>query len=465
MDDIDLMQYESEILTILRSDIPPAEKRIQLDIYHDYELSQVMLTLTDSERDQFFQCFTSDQLANIFAQLPPEEAVELLRIMPAGQIKDIFEGMQSDDLIDVIECFTDPDERLTYLTLVGQKKRQGIMTLLDFNENLAGSIMNNNYIQINKEDSVKTAIKKMVDQAPQTEFINNLYVVDSGYLVGVLSLKEIISAGNRPQELIKDIMTTNLVAITPWTKNEEAIETMKDYDFVLLPVVNKDFKMLGIVSFDDMFEVLNKESDNDYSKLAGLTEIVIDEKKETVYSSVKKRMPWLLILLFINLITSSIITGFEDVLKLIPTLALFMPVILNLAGNTGVQSLGVIIRLFATNQLDGRKAVRRHLLKELLTGIINGIIIGCMLFLLVIGMRMLQGNPFAEVLPFALVIALSISVSQIVATLAGAIVPMMFNLLKVDPAVASGPLITTINDIISLLIYFGLASILFANYL
>ena len=127
MDDIDLMQYESEILTILRSDIPPAEKRIQLDIYHDYELSQVMLTLTDSERDQFFQCFTSDQLANIFAQLPPEEAVELLRIMPAGQIKDIFEGMQSDDLIDVIECFTDPDERLTYLTLVGQKKRQGIV--------------------------------------------------------------------------------------------------------------------------------------------------------------------------------------------------------------------------------------------------------------------------------------------------------------------------------------------------
>ena len=223
MDDIDLMQYESEILTILRSDIPPAEKRIQLDIYHDYELSQVMLTLTDSERDQFFQCFTSDQLANIFAQLPPEEAVELLRIMPAGQIKDIFEGMQSDDLIDVIECFTDPDERLTYLTLVGQKKRQGIMALLDFNENLAGSIMNNNYIQINKEDSVKTAIKKMVDQAPQTEFINNLYVVDSGYLVGVLSLKEIISAGNRPQELIKDIMTTNLVAITPGPKTRKQL--------------------------------------------------------------------------------------------------------------------------------------------------------------------------------------------------------------------------------------------------
>ncbi|MFA5467220.1 MAG: magnesium transporter [Candidatus Izemoplasmatales bacterium] len=465
MEETNLVGYEEEIKRILKSDISPSEKRTQLDEFHDVELARSLMVLSPSERDFFLTVFTGDQLGNIFAELPPESAVEFLRVTPAAPIREIFRGMQSDDLIDVLEGFTDPDERLTYLTLVNQKKRQEIMALLDFDENLVGSIMNNNYVEISKNDNVKNAIKKMVNQAPKVEFINNLYVIDNGYLVGALSLKEIIAAGNKPDELIQDVMTTNLVSLTPWTENEDAIELMKNYDFALLPVVNKDFKMLGVVAFDDIFEVLHIESDKDYSKLAGLTEIAIDENKETVFKSVGKRMPWLIILLFINLITSSIIAGFEDVLQLIPTLALFMPLILNLAGNTGTQSLGVVIRLFATNQLEDQAAIRKHLGKEFLTGVVNGIVIATLLFGMVVGMRMLQGNAFMEVVPFAGVIALSISVSFVVATMAGTLVPLTLNLLRVDPAVASGPFITTINDIISLIIYFGLASLLLASYL
>ncbi len=465
MENNELLNYETEILAILGSDLSLAEKREQLDRFHDYELSQALLQMEMPVREELYRCLTNAQLASIFAQLPPEAAVDILRTTPAGPLRGIFDNMQADDLIDVLEGFTDPDERLTYLSLVNQKRRQEIMAFLDFDESLVGSIMNNNFVEVRKTDTVKEAIKKMVEQAPRTEYINNLYVVENGFLEGVLSLKEIISAGNRPTELIQDIMTTNLIAITPWTDNEDAIELMKNYDFMLLPVVDKDFKMLGIVAFDDMFEVLNKESDEDYSKLAGLTEIAIDETRENVLSSVKKRMPWLVILLFINLITSTIVTGFEDVLHLIPTLALFMPLILNLAGNTGTQSLGVVIRLFATNQLEDRDSVKRHLFKELITGVVNGVLIAVMLFILVLAMRMIQGNALAEVLPFAGVIALSISVSLIVATLAGAVVPLALSLMRVDPAVASGPFITTINDIISLLIYFGLASLLLASYL
>lgn len=465
MENEELFEFEKHILAVLSSDATIAEKRDNLDDFHDYELARALVLMDKEQRETFSLCLTAKELANVFSQLAPEDAVSILRETPIAAITQIFNEMQSDDLVDIIGCFEDHDESVTFLSLIDYKKRHTVKEMLAYDDSLVGSIMNNNYLEIKKANSIKEAIRTMVQNAPATEFINNLYVVENGHLEGVLSLKEVISAGNKPTALVEDIMTVNMVTVTPWTKTEDAIELMKNYDFFLLPVVDKDNKMLGIVAFDDMFVALNKESDEDYSRLAGLTDINIDENRETVFSTVKKRMPWLVILLFVNLITSTIITGYGNVLVLIPTLALFMPIILNLAGNTGTQSLGIIIRLFATNQLDSRKAIRKHLFKELITGIVNGVIIAILLFGLVIGMRMLMGMTFASVLPFAFVIALSISVSLIVATLAGAVVPLFISLFKIDPAVASGPFITTINDIISLLIYFGLASILLANYM
>jgi len=202
-----------------------------------------------------------------------------------------------------------------------------------------------------------------------------------------------------------------------------------------------------------------KNSDVDYSRLAGLTEVDITEN-ETVFSSIKKRLPWLIILLFINLITSTIISGFEAELILLPTLAVFMPLILNMAGNSGTQSLGIIIRLFATNQLNRKKAVIKHITNEFFTGLINGLFIGVGLFIMVLIFNAVRGNDLATGLNFALVVGTSITIALIVSTLAGTLVPLFINSIKIDPAVASGPFITTINDILSLLIYFGLASLL-----
>jgi len=230
----------------------------------------------------------------------------------------------------------------------------------------------------------------------------------------------------------------------------------------LLPVVDKHQKLIGIVSFDDILETLSEESAEDYSNLAGLSDVDVDEK-ETVFSTIRKRLPWLIILLFINLITSAIITGYEEQLQLLPTLAVFMPLILNMAGNSGTQSLGIIIRLFATNQLNHKKSILRHLLIEFLTGLVNGFVIAIGLFLMVIVFNLIRGQDLANGFNFAFVVALSINIALIVATLAGAIVPLMINSLKIDPAVASGPFITTINDILSLLIYFGLASLLITS--
>ena len=213
-----------------------------------------------------------------------------------------------------------------------------------------------------------------------------------------------------------------------------------------------------------MIDTLQLESEKDYSSLAGLTEATIDES-ETVFDTIKKRLPWLIILLFVNLFTSSIIASYESALLIIPTLSVFMPLVLNMAGNSGTQSLGVVIRLFAKNQLDDKISIFKHLLNELLTGLVNGLIIGVAVFIMVMLFNLIRGEAIATGLRFAFVIALSINIALIVSTISGAIIPLIINLFKQDPAVASGPFITTINDILSLLIYFGLASLLIIQYI
>jgi len=459
----DLETLTLEIINLFKSDLSLEEKKEKLDAFHDFELSLCLLELTQEERNQFFLLFDASSIASILSQLDEEEVIPIIKDMEISRVSKVFNEMQSDDLVDIIKEM-DKEDQTTYLSLINPHTRPNIKQLINFDETVVGSIMNTSYVEIKKTDTIKQAIRKVVDQAPDVEFISNIYVTDLGYLEGAISLKELISSGNHPEMKIEEIMATNIIASTPETKNEEAIELMKNYDFLLLPIVDKNFKMLGIVSFDDMVEALNEESDADYSRLAGVTDIHVEEH-ETIFSTVKKRMPWLFVLLFINLITSSIVRGYSGVLTAIPMLALFMPLLSNMAGNSGTQSLGVIIRLFAKSQLETKTSVFKHLLKEFLTGLVNGIIIASFLFVMVIIMKMLDHQTFKEVLPFASVIALAISVALTVSTLAGALVPLIMKWLKIDPAVASGPFITTISDITTLVIYFGLASILLASLL
>jgi magnesium transporter len=234
---------------------------------------------------------------------------------------------------------------------------------------------------------------------------------------------------------------------------------MQNYGFQLLPVVDKYKKLIGIISFDDMIDTLKDESEQDYSSLAGISEVSVDEK-ETVWETIKKRMPWLVVLLFISLITSSIISNYENALLILPTLSIFMPLVLNMAGNSGTQSLGIVIKLFAKNELDDKKSILKHLLNEFLTGVVNGFLIAIAVFAMVMVFNLVRGADMQEGLRFAIVIALSINIALIVSTVAGTVIPLIINIFKLDPAVASGPFITTINDILSLLIYFGLATLL-----
>jgi len=467
MNEFEYAEYEEltlEIIKILDSGDSSETIREEIEKYHDYELAKAIVELSKEHRNQLYSYLPSKTLADVFEELTPEDAFEILEQTSLTTVTRIFSEMEVDDLVDIISIAEGKEDRITYLSLIKVDKRVVVKSYLDFDDNLVGSIMNNSFIEINRQDTVKQAIKKVVLEAPECEYINNIYVTDDDRLVGVLSLKELISAGNENERIIQDIMSENLLYVNPSTPNQEAVLIMQNYDFQLLPVVDKYMKLIGIISFDDMIETLSHESDMDYSSLAGVTEISIDEK-ETVWKTIKKRMPWLLILLVLNLITSSIITSYEQVLILLPTLVIFMPLITNMAGNSGTQSLGIIIRLFAKNQLEERKSVFRHLLNEFLTGVVNGLIIAALLFIVVILFNFIRGLTFLEGLRFALVIAISINIALIVSTVSGTVIPLLINLMKLDPAVASGPFITTINDILSLLIYFSLATVLVNAFL
>ncbi|MFA5006822.1 MAG: magnesium transporter [Candidatus Izemoplasmatales bacterium] len=452
--------FELEIVEIVRSDRRVDEKKERLSDFHDFDLSQALPLFDPAERKKFYALLDGATLADVFEHLDPEDAVVYVKELPLPDAARILNGMEGDDLVDLLQAFKDRDERVRFLALLTLERRNGIKAMIDYDDDLVGSIMNDVFVAIPPTLTVKQAIRALVDAAGKTEFINNLYVVEDGVLVGVLSLREIISSGNRPDTPIRELMTTNLVTVTPTTRKEEAIGIMRDYDFMLLPVVGDDGRILGILSFDDMIEAQNEESDEDYAKLAAVADVEVDDEKESAAVAVRKRMPWLIILLLLDVVTSSVVAGFEGVIAAIPTLALFMPMVLSMCGNTGTQSLGVIIQLFADNRLETRKERSIHLFHELLTGLVNGLVLGVVVFGLVLGLRTLDGASFSETLPFAAVIALAIAVALTVSTVAGAFVPILCKLVKIDPAVASGPFITTINDILSLLIYFGLAALL-----
>jgi len=452
--------FERQILEIFRSDRPAGEKRQLLAGFHDFDLSRALPLFEESERRKFYALLDGATIADVFEHLDPEDAVVHIKELPLPEAAKILNGMESDDLVDLLQAFSNRDERVGFLALLSLEKRNSIKSMIDYDDDLVGSIMNNAFVAIPPTLTVKQAIKALVDAAEKTEFINNLYVVEDGRLVGVLSLREVISSGNRPDAPIRDLMTTHLVTVRPATRKEEAVGIMRDYDFMLLPVVDDDGRILGIISFDDMIEAQNAESDEDYAKLAAVADVDIDEKRESAVDAFRKRMPWLVVLLVLDVVTSSVVAGFEGVIAAIPTLALFMPMVLSMCGNTGTQSLGVIIQLFADNRLETRRDMLVHLFHEFLTGLINGIVLGTVVFALVLGLQALNGATFAATLPFAAVVALAIAIALAVSTVAGAFVPLLCKLLRIDPAVASGPFITTINDILSLLIYFGLAALL-----
>ncbi|MCK5762001.1 MAG: magnesium transporter [Candidatus Izimaplasma sp.] len=452
--------YISELLKIFSLE---DEKLMKEEIlaYHPYEVSETLLELSYEDRKKVYKIFSAVEISEILSFLDTEEILALFNEMTPRYIVNIIQNFDIDDAVDIIQSFPNK-EQAGYLKLMDQEHRDNIKELLQYEEDTAGAIMTTEYIEIHESDNVEKAMKKLISQAVDAETIDTLYVTnDDDYLQGTISLREMILA--RKGQLIKDIMNQRIISVKTSMDQEDVAEIFMDYDFTTLPVVDTLNRMIGIITIDDIVDVIEEEAVEDYSRLAGISDVEIDSENETIWMSTKKRLPWLLILSVLGFLTSTIIAQFEATLDALPTIALFMPMILGMAGNTGTQSLAVTVRGLNNGEFDDKASVRKHLIRESGTGLLNGIMIGIVLLGLTYLFLELTNTPQAFII--AQVVCISIIVSLTVSTFAGAIIPTIINFFKIDPAVASGPFVTMINDMIAVSVYFTLATVLIINTL
>ncbi|WP_175638307.1 magnesium transporter [Metabacillus schmidteae] len=420
---------------------------------HPYDQASLFIKLDFDQRNTVYQYLSPEEMAAVFENIEDEDGQyeAYLSEMDPTFAAQMLAHMYADDAVDVLNEL-DKDQVASYLTIMDNEAAEEIRELLHYEEYTAGSIMTTEYISIHAHQTVHSAMQILKQEAPNAETIYYVFVIDEDEkLAGVISLRDLIIS--EPDTMISEIMSERVYSVSVAEDQEEVARKMKDYNFLALPVVDFQGHLLGIITVDDIVDVIDEEASDDYSKLAAVSDV--DSTDRSPFSAAKKRLPWLIILLFLGMFTASLIGRFEETLEKVAILAVFIPLIAGMAGNTGTQALAVAVRKISLGDSEDQ-SLMKMLLKEAGTGLITGAICGIVVALTVF---IWKGTLFLGIL-----VGLSILATLTVATISGAFIPLIMHKLKVDPAVASGPFITTINDIISILIYFGMAT-LFMQYL
>ena len=432
----DIDQFRKEFLTL-----------------HQYEQSEYFENTTNQNRQRIFEFLSPQEVSRFFNQLDIEgkEYEILFDSMHAHYASEVLENMSTDNAVDILNELSN-SKVASLLALMDNRVTDKIKKLLHYEEDTAGGIMTTEYISLDIGTSVKEALMLVKNQAPDAETIYVIYVVDTaGQLVGVLSLKDLIVANIEAH--VEEVMLQRVVSVNVEEDQERVAQKMKDYDFIAMPVIDYQHHLVGIITIDDILDVVNEEADEDYSRLAGVSDTKSTD--QSVFKKALKRLPWLIILTFLGMITATILGGFEDTLSQVALLAAFIPIISGMSGNSGTQSLAVSVRNISNGDIK-EKSKLKIALKEAGSGLITGFVCAVILFLIIV---IIYRQPF-----LALIVGASLTIAMTVGTLVGSMIPILMNKIHIDPAVASGPFITTINDIVSMLIYFGLATT-FMSYL
>ena len=417
---------------------------------HPYDQSEFFEAQTKEVRYLIYSYLSPEEMAEVMEHVESELQGEFIVEMNPTYAAEILAKMATDDAVDILNDL-DKNKVASYLTIMPDDEADEIKALLHYEEKTAGSIMTTEFVVVSIDMTVKEAMRHLRKVAPDAETIYYIYVVNQDrQLVGVISLRDLIIAEG--VLTIDDVVNRQIVSVSVGDDQEDIARMMRDYDFLALPVVDFQNHLLGIITVDDIMDVMEEEASDDYSKLAGVD---VDSVDQNPVVAAGKRLPWLIILLFLGLFTASIIARFEETLEQVALLAIFIPLIAGMAGNTGTQSLAVAVRGITTGELQ-KRGILKTIMRESVTGIITGVTCGLSIWLIIF---IWQGMFFLGFL-----VGLSIMITLFVATISGAVVPMLMDRLNIDPAVASGPFITTINDIISITIYFGMAT-LFMEFL
>ena len=420
-----------------------------LDVMNEVDIASLLSTLSDKELALAFRLIPKDKAAEVFSNMDTSMQTYLVTMFTEKELKELLDDLYMDDTVDMLEELpANLVKRI--LATVSASDRSMINQLLNYPEDSAGSIMTTEYVDLREEMTVGQAMAHIKKTGIHKETIYNCYITERRKLVGIVSAKDLMTTDDNVP--IKDLMETEIISVYTHADQEQVAQLFTKYDLLALPVIDQDGRMVGIVTFDDAMDVMVDEATEDITKMAAINPSEKTYFETSVLQHAKNRIPWLLILMFTSIITGTIITRYENAFAAIPLLVSFIPMLMDTGGNCGSQSATLIIRGIALDEIrftDLFKVMFKEFRISLIVGAFLAVANGVRIFIQ-------YHNP-----GLAVVIACSLMGTVIMAKLVGCILPLLAKKVNLDPAIMASPLITTLVDTFSILIYFNIATVLF----
>ncbi len=435
-------KFLKQVSTLIKSREQAAIIKIFLEI-HPADIAEIIENLNDDEGQYIFEILESQKSADTIIELEDEIRDNFLsELSPKEIAEDLIEKLESDDAVDIISDLSE-DKKNKVLTYIEDKSQYNNITdLLSYDTNTAGGLMAKELIKVNENWSTVECLAEMRKQAKRIKKVHTIYIIDNNnILLGLLSLRNLlVSEKSTP---IKSIIKKDIISVKSYEKKEVVANIMNKYDLVVLPVVDKNNKLLGRITIDDVIDYVKEDAEKDYQMASGISEDI--ESNDNIFELTRARLPWLIIGMVGGILGAKIIGVFD--LENNFELAFFIPLIAAMGGNVGVQSAAIVVQGLANNNLQSNN-ISNKLIREFGVGLLNGII--CSIIILFV--TIILG------FSFALSITVSISLLSVIifAAIFGTFIPLILNKNNIDPALATGPFITTVNDILGLIIYFSI---------
>lgn len=443
--------YIEELVSLIRSDCSDKELIEAINNYHDNDISTALDELSEHERKKLYQLLGPERMSEIFSYL--DDVGKYLEELEIEKAADIIENMDADDAVDVLEE-VDEETRKQLIELIDEESKEDIKLICSYEDDEIGSMMTTNYIEIERSLTIKQAMRSLIAQAEDNDNITTIFVKDDDEsFYGAIDLKDLIVARNYVD--LDTLITQSFPYVRDHETISECIERLKEYAEDSIPVLNDKNQLIGVITAQDIVEAVDDEMGDDYAKFAGMSEEA--ELKETLAESIKKRLPWLVVLLGLSMCVSTVTSFFEGVIAQLAIIVSFQSMILGMSGNVGTQSLAVTIRLLMDENLETKQKMGM-IFKEMRIGFSNGLILGILSFAFIGGyLCFFKGRTPQYAFAISLCAGMALLIAMTISSMVGTAVPMFFKKIHVDPAVASGPLITTVNDLIAVVTYYGMA--------
>ena len=416
---------------------------------HFADIAEIIDELNNDEAKYIYYILDEELQADVLMELEEEVRDRFLKSLSSKQIADQLENLDSDDAADILGEFEDDKVQEVISQMDDDEAAEDIVDLLNYDEDTAGGLMQKEFIKARIDWPVNRCLVELRRQAEDVEKVFTIYVVDDlNKLVGVLSLKRLLFAS--PKTKIADLFHgKNIISVKTSDPAEEVAKVIEKYDLVSIPVVDLQYKLVGRITIDDVVDIIKEEADKDFQLASGISEKI--ESTSSVWKISRARLPWLIIGMLGGVLGAQVISGFEGEISHVPALAFFIPLITAMGGNVGVQSSAIVVQSLAKGN-DQFGSILKKIGKEALIGLVNGIFLALLIY--GIGYIFDSGT-------LALVVSISLFTVIIFAAIFGTLIPLMLDKYKIDPALATGPFITTLNDVLGLFIYFTIGMLLY----